>query len=41
MTTKNFFIGVTLVCIVVSGYAHVTKDYGTVIGIDLGTICSR
>ena len=42
MITKSYLIGVTLLCVVFSAYARVEKkeNYGTVIGIDLGTTYS-
>jgi hypothetical protein len=42
MITKNYLIGITLVCIFFSGYAQydVKEDYGTVIAIDFGTTYS-
>jgi len=42
MITKSYLIGVTLLCVVLSAYAKDEKkeNYGTVIGIDLGTTYS-
>jgi hypothetical protein len=42
MITKSYLIGVTLLCFVLSAYAKDDKkeNYGTVIGIDLGTTYS-
>jgi len=42
MISKSYLIGVTLLCIVLSAYAKDEKkeNYGTVIGIDLGTTYS-
>ena len=39
---KSYLIGVTLLCVILSTYAKDDKkeNYGTVIGIDLGTTYS-
>jgi hypothetical protein len=42
MISKSYLIGVTLLCVVLIAYAKDEKkeNYGTVIGIDLGTTYS-